>query len=76
MSQNNAAPDSDAGADHAALDALLLESLTALANAGQGDAACRLAGRACALYRQSDMAAWSKFNILLHRLSKTMARTA
>jgi hypothetical protein len=74
MSPNNAPDPVKDAIDRATLDALLLESLTALAAAGQDDAACRLAGRACALYRQSDMMAWNKFNILLHRLSKKMAR--
>lgn len=74
MNPNNAPDPVKDAIDRDTLNALLLESLTALAAAGQGDAACRLAGRACALYRQSDMAAWNKFNILLHRLSKKMAR--
>lgn len=49
---------------------ILLASLQALAAAGRHEEACRLAGRACAYYRHVDMAAWSRFNGLLHRLAK------
>ncbi|MBN8967140.1 MAG: hypothetical protein J0G95_01560 [Rhizobiales bacterium] len=55
------------------LDALLLESLQALAAAGQPEAACRLAGRACAALRNGDSRQWRKFNALLHRLSPMVA---
>lgn len=51
------------------LAALLSESLTELAKSGQADAACRLAGRACALLRGSNAKEWTRFNKLLHRLS-------
>jgi hypothetical protein len=50
------------------LDRILLASLEALAAAGETDAACRLAGQACAALRQQDAAAWRRFNALLHRL--------
>lgn len=50
------------------LDRILLTSLEALAAAGETDAACRLAGQACAALRQHDAAAWRRFNALLHRL--------
>ena len=50
------------------LDRILLASLEALAAAGETDAACRLAGQACAALRQHDAAAWRRFNALLHRL--------
>ncbi|MHA6646330.1 hypothetical protein [Mesorhizobium sp. A623] len=53
----------------AELCALLSESLTALTKAGQADAACRLAGRACALLRGRNSPEWARFNKLLHRLS-------
>lgn len=48
---------------------ILLASLEALARAGQADAACRLAGRACAALRKDDTKQWRRFNVLLHRLS-------
>lgn len=50
------------------LDRILLASLEALAAAGETDAACRLAGQACAALRQHDAVAWRRFNALLHRL--------
>lgn len=53
----------------AELSVLLSESLKALAAAGQTDAACRLAGRACALLRGRNPPEWVRFNKLLHRLS-------
>ena len=49
---------------------LLVTSLEALAKAGQADAACRQAGKACAALRASNPAQWRKFNALLHRLSR------
>lgn len=49
---------------------VLLASLEALAAAGEADAACRLAGRACAELRHSDPAAWQRFNVFLHRMIK------
>jgi hypothetical protein len=51
---------------------VLLSSLETLAAAGQGDAACRLAGQACAVLRQSNPAAWQRFNVFLHRMTKRM----
>ena len=50
------------------LDSILLASLEALAAAGETDAACRLAGQACAALRRDDAAGWRRFNALLHRL--------
>jgi hypothetical protein len=50
------------------LDRILLASLEALAAAGETDAACRLAGQACAALRRQDEVAWRRFNALLHRL--------
>lgn len=58
-----------AGDDTAAIDGLLLESLKALAAAGEVEMACQLAGRACALYRRDNPRAWNRFNVLLHRLA-------
>jgi hypothetical protein len=52
------------------LAAILLSSFEALATAGQADAACRLAGKACAVLRGADPVQWRKFNALLHRLSR------
>jgi hypothetical protein len=49
---------------------VLLTSLEALAAAGKADAACRLAGKACAELRHSDPAAWQRFNVFLHRMIK------
>jgi hypothetical protein len=48
---------------------ILVASLKALAEAGEPEAACRLAGRACAALRMGDQRQWSHFNKLLHRLS-------
>jgi hypothetical protein len=53
----------------AALCDVMLASLEALAAAGQSDAACRLAGRACAALRIAEPREWRRFNALLHRLS-------
>ena len=57
----------------AALVDLLLLTLKELSAAGRGEAACQLAGRACAILRQDDPKEWQKFNALLHRLSKNPA---
>ena len=53
-----------------ALIDILLSSLEALAAAGQADAACRLAGKACAALRGRDPAGWQRFNVFLHRMTK------
>lgn len=58
------------GAVATPLVGVLLASLEALAAAGEADAACRLAGRACAELRHSDPAAWQRFNVFLHRMIK------
>jgi hypothetical protein len=58
------------------LAGVLLASLEALAAAGRVEEACRLGGQACAATRQSDPAAWHRFNALLHRLTRKLARTA
>lgn len=55
------------------LDDILLASLAALAAAGKVEEACRLAGRACAFYRNRDVPAWNRFNGLLHRLARKAA---
>ena len=55
------------------LVSLLLASLEQLAAAGEVEAACRLAGQACALLRRDDPRATQRFNVLLHRLSLSPA---
>lgn len=50
--------------------AILLDGLQALADAGEADRACRLAGRACAALRDADDdRLWRRFNALLHRIA-------
>jgi hypothetical protein len=49
---------------------LLVVNLEALARLGQADAACRGAGKACAVLRGTNPVQWRKFNALLHRLSR------
>ncbi len=51
---------------------LLLETLQRLADAGEVDAACRIAGRACAVLRRSDVKGERRFNALLHHLTSTL----
>jgi hypothetical protein len=71
VSANASAPDRHAHADESRrLAEVLLSSLETLAAAGQAEAACRLAGRACAAVRQSNPAAWQRFNVFLHRMIK------
>jgi hypothetical protein len=48
---------------------ILLTGLQALADAGDADRACRLAGRACAAVRGANDQQWRRFNALLHRLA-------
>lgn len=48
---------------------VLLDSLCALADAGEVGAACRLAGRACVSLRRSQPALARRFDVLLHRLT-------
>lgn len=54
---------------------ILIESLVALAAAGEIEAACKLAGHACAVYRHKDIPAWNRFNGLLHRLARKVPAT-
>lgn len=49
---------------------LLVTSLEKLAAAGEVDAACRLAGEACAVLRPTDPRGTQRFNALLHRLTR------
>ncbi|WP_417435385.1 hypothetical protein [Hoeflea sp.] len=64
------APASGMPLDQDGLVRLLVTSLEALASSGQVDAACRLAGQACAGLRHSDPRGWSRLNALLHRLAR------
>lgn len=70
MNEHGSRSPQAAAAGTAGIDDLLLASLEALAAAGEVEQACRLAGRACALHRTRDAAAWNRFNVLLHRLSR------
>ena len=56
-------------APDAPLGDILLRSLEELAATGDVDAACRLAGLACAAMRHSDIRQWKRFNAFLHRWS-------
>lgn len=49
---------------------LLLDALQKLADAGEVDAACRIAGKACVVLRPSDAKSEHRFNALLHRLTR------
>ncbi len=51
------------------LSGVLLASLYALAEVGETEAACRFAGRACAILRRSSPTSARRFNALLHRLA-------
>jgi hypothetical protein len=71
-----------AGFDYAVLEplatseeqviALLLDALRRLADVGEVDAACRIAGRACVVLRRSDPRGERRFNALLHRLTRRL----
>ncbi len=50
---------------------LLLDALQKLADAGQVDAACRIA-KACVVLRRSDAKNERRFNALLHRLTRRL----
>jgi hypothetical protein len=58
-----------------AVCAVLLDSLRALADAGEVEAACRLAGRACVRLRHADSALARRFDVLLHRLTPKLTWT-
>lgn len=58
---------SDTATPEATLAPLLLESLEALAVAGEVDRACRIAGRACVALRHADPAASRRIDAWLHR---------
>jgi hypothetical protein len=66
----NAASGPSPPAAPADIVAILVASLEQLAAAGEVEAACRLAGQACAVLRRRDAQAWHRFNGLLHRLTR------
>ncbi len=62
-----ASPDAREG-----IAALLIEALQSLADAGEADAACRIAGRACVMLRHGAPEGEQRFNVLLHRLARRL----
>lgn len=48
---------------------LLLDALQKLADTGEVDAACRIAGKACVILRSAAPRDERRFNALLHRLT-------
>src|SRR3546814_15451978 len=64
-----ARPPNDVAALIAPISDVLLASLSTLADAGETDAACRLAGRAYAHLRKPRPAIARRFDVLLHRLT-------
>ena len=51
---------------------LLFDAVQKLADAGEVDAACRIAGSACVVLRPSDAKSEHRFNALLHRLTRKL----
>ncbi len=51
---------------------LLLDALQKLADAGEVDAACRIAGKACVILRRTAPREERRFNALLHRLVRKL----
>jgi hypothetical protein len=51
---------------------IVLETITALAGAGEIEAACRFAGQACVAMRHADPATARPFDALLHRLTSRL----
>ena len=51
---------------------LLLDALRRLADVGEVDAACRIAGKACVALRRTDPRGERRFNALLHRLTRKL----
>lgn len=66
LSEGNAADNSPSARR---ISEILLESVVALAEAGELETACRLAGRACVALRATDPTAARRFDVLLHRLT-------
>ncbi len=73
---------SSSGFDYAALEPLttpeeqvvllLLDALRKLADTGQVDAACRIAGQACVALRPTNVRSERRFNALLHHLTRRL----
>ncbi len=59
-------------APQAQVNLLLLDALQKLAGAGEVDAACRIAGKACVILRQTAPKDERRFNALLHRLVRKL----
>ena len=57
---------------HEQVELLLLDALQKLAAAGEVDAACRIAGKACVVLRRSAPRGERRFNALLHRLVRKL----
>ncbi|WP_246755645.1 hypothetical protein [Bradyrhizobium sp. CCBAU 53338] len=57
---------------HEQINLLLLDALQKLADAGEVDAACRIAGKACVILRRSAPKDERRFNALLHRLLRKL----
>ncbi|MCS3727350.1 hypothetical protein [Bradyrhizobium betae] len=57
---------------HEQINLLLLDALQKLADAGEVDAACRIAGKACAILRRGAPKDERRFNALLHRLVRKL----
>lgn len=51
---------------------LLLDALQRLADAGEVDAACRIAGKVCVILRRAAPKDEQRFNALLHRLVRRL----
>ncbi|MDE2379947.1 MAG: hypothetical protein KGM94_21985 [Bradyrhizobium sp.] len=54
------------------LNLLLLDALQELADAGEVDRACRIAGKACVILRRTSPKDERRFNALLHRLVRKL----
>jgi hypothetical protein len=57
---------------HEQINLLLLDALQKLADAGEADAACRIAGKACMILRHAAPKDERRFNALLHRLVRRL----
>lgn len=69
MTNGNQDETGNGGSALSDLCGVLLTGLQALADSGDADRACRLAGRACAAVRGANDQQWRRFNALLHRLA-------
>lgn len=61
-----------APSDPTRLPEILLESVTALAAAGEVDHACRLAGQAHAVLRHTDPRAARRLNAFMHKMIRKL----